>query len=818
MIIKSWGDSMNLSLVPKRCVLGCVFCAALAPLVANEASAQGARAEQIEEVVVTARRVEESLQDTPVSVTAFSSEDLEQIGVSEPKDMAKHAPNVTIRKQTSTNNDYTLGIRGVAEAEPALAIDPAVGLYIDEVYIARNAGMAFDIVDLKRIEVLRGPQGTLFGRNTIGGAINIITEKPRGEFSYQLQGGVGDESHDRLKATIDTPTVGGLSAKLSILNNTRDGEVRSIYGGDKLGGQRNRAYRLGLRWAGAEAWSAEYSYTRTEGSGNGNQVQLTHVRPIYADPDGQFYGGPFYEQAAAHADPDRLSQLAQLASDPGLTEITIDGHTLHLEWEASENLTIRSITGYREFEDFTVSEFNTFIVQNDGDVLDGRQLETQGQVSTVPAGTFVPLFRAPRDRQHEQVTQEFQFIGGLFDDKLRFNVGLYYFQEEGFEDNPQEFVLPTALIANFAGGGLPGGLADAISDIAATEGTASATFLARPFQEGIDNKAYAAYGDFTWVVTQNFEITLGGRYTVDERFTSIRNIFDGESKVLDAEDEWNNFNPSLTFDYRWSDEVSTYAKVATGYRSGGFNVRATTEESFKTPFDPETLTNYEVGLKSDLLARKLRLNGALFHYSYEDRQVAAFEAGTGGASSKIVNAGESTTTGLELEAIYIPWAGTRIIANYGYQDVEFKEFISGELDPVTGFPTGRGNIDIADDAATNRYAPESSGSLAIEHSLDPWSFGRLTLRVDGTYTGSISFHPQLNRFDSSRAHTLFNARATLADIPVGSGNLRLALWGKNLTNEEYRDFGIDFGILGFTVNTYAPLTSYGFDLIYAFNR
>lgn len=797
------------------CVL--LLVAGLAPTTAW--AQQDRRATVIEETIVTARRVEESLQDTPVSVSAFSSSDLEQMGASEAKDIASFTPNMSIRNQSSSQDNYNISIRGVSEGETSLAIDPTVGVYLDGIYIARTTGLAFDIVDMQRIEVLRGPQGTLFGRNTIGGAINVVTEKPSGEFNLRVKGGLGNRDYDTQQLTVDFPAFGNVAAKFSALRIDRDWPAKSLYTDGDLGSLNAEAYRLALRWSASDTLALDYSYEVTRRENNPELNQLSHVRPIYADPNGQFYGGNLYEQAAANASSKRKSVLPMRASSDDSATSDIDGHALIVEWDISQNLMIKSITSYREWESFTYeTDFGSFPVLESGDVIDLRS----GSASLVPVGTLVPLFSAQRlPSSQEQITQELQFIGSLFSDRLNYTAGLYYFEEETFEDNPQEFVLPTSLVADFAatGSGFPPELSAELAPFVSS-GTASATWLNTPFLYTTDNSSYAIYGQTTWTVIPDFDITVGARYTRDKRKTTLRNNLDGgtEPTTVTASDSWSEFTPSLVLDYRWSEQINTYFKIATGYRSGGFNVRALTTSAFEDAFDPEILLAYELGIKSDLLNRRLRLNASLFRLEYTDRQISQFEAGTGGASSKIVNAGESVTHGIEIEATYIPFAGLRINAALGYLDVEFKEFISGPLDQETGFSTGD-NRDISSDAATNLFAPEVNGSLAVEYQLIPWSFGQLTLRGDATYEDSYAFHPQFTRFTESPARTLFNARATLGDIPVGGdGKLKLALWGKNLTDKVHQDFGIDFGLLGFAIVNYANLRTYGLDVIYEFNR
>lgn len=764
------------------------------------------RAASIEEVIVTARKVEESLQDTPLSVVAFSSADLEQIGASEAGDVADFTPNLRMQKQSGSQDNYAMAIRGVSSGETALTIDPTVGVYVDGVYLARTTGLAFDIVDLKRIEVLRGPQGTLFGRNTIGGALNIITEKPTGEFAYKLGLGVGDRGYDRVVTSLDTPDIGPLAFKLSYMNTDREGELESLYNGERLGDSAGEAFRLAARWKASETVAVDYIYDKSDRENNANTQQLSHVRPIYADPNGQFYGGRFYEQAAAAASQERLSVLPLVNTDPAESNSDIDGHTLTVEWDITEKLLMKSISNVREWNSSARgTDFGSFPVETTGDVIDLRS----GAPTLVPAGTLVSVFSALRDNFHRQITQEFQFTGSLFDDRLSYVAGIYLFYEEATEDNPQQFVLPTSFIANAITGFTPPPLASA----------SSATLLAAPFAYELENESQALYGQFTYNLLTDLDITFGLRHTRDQKETTLQNNLDGASEPVrvTSDDSWSNTSPTISLDYRFSEQISSFVRIASGYRSGGYNVRAQTSSAFSTPFDPEEILAYEVGIKSDLFDRRLRLNMSVFRMEYTDRQIAQFEAGSGGASSIIVNAGESVTDGFELESVFIPVPGLKLIANYGYLDVDYIEFIAGPVDPETGFSSGP-NRDISDDVTDNLYAPQHSGAVAVEYQFAPWSFGQLTMRVDATYVESISFHPQLFLFDATDEYHLVNARATLADIPMGNGSLKVAAWGKNLENTEYREFGIDFGLLGFAVNNYGPLRSAGVDVVYEFNR
>ncbi len=783
------------------------------------AYAQG-RTAVLEEIIVTARRTEESIQDTPISMQAFSSRDLEQIGAFEAGAVAAFTPNVRMQKQTSSLDNYSYSIRGVSASETSLAVEPTVGLYLDGVYIARNTGAAFDIVDLERIEILRGPQGTLFGRNTIGGAINIITEKPRGDFAFKQLLSFGNYGYRRSQTTIDTPKVGDFAFKLSYMQSEQDGWMRSSINGGRLGDRESEAFRFAARWTPTDDITVDYTFDRSERQSNPSMEQLSHVRDLHVA-----LGGDAYAQAQAIASQSRQRRIPIEVTDPRDSFSDIDGHALTVEWLATPDLTIKSITSYREW-DGGVDNTNFGSIVADGATLFDLDATlasvlppANGAPVAVQQGSNVPLFGASRRSDQKQFTQEFQFIGTAMNDNLFYNVGLYYFEEKTNESNPQQLILPTLFLFGpdrsleaFAGDVLPQ---------LPNSGMGTSMLVRQPhFAYGTDNKSYAAYGQFTYTIDYDLDITLGLRYTYDKRRTYLVNQFDdiGLARISDG-DTWTQFNPSLTVDYRWTPDLSTYAKVATGYRAGGYNTRATTSTSFRSPVDEEEIISYEIGLKSDWLDRSLRVNAAVFYMDYTDQQVAAFEAGAGGASTQIVNAGESTTRGLEIDVLWAPLPGLRLSASYGYLDVTYDEFITTLLDPVTGTQIGTENVDIADIAATNRYAPKHSASGSIEYEFEPFRFGTLTLRLDATYVDDFTYHPQFVLYDGTDSHTLLNARATLADIPAGrDGRMRVATWVRNITNKDYREFGIDFGGLGFAVNTWNEPRAFGLDFVYEYNR
>ena len=776
----------------------------------------------LEEIIVTAQKRSASLQDTPISIAAFGAEEIQAMGVYEAGQVSEYTPNLQINRQPSSMDNFGFSIRGVGTGETSLLNESTVGLYLDGVYISRSTGSVFDIVNLERIEVLRGPQGALYGRNTIGGAINLITEKPFDEFAFEQKLTAGNRDFFRSTTTLDTGKLGDIfSGKLTYNYNEKDGLVNNTVHGNKLGEQESDAYRIAARLTPSDAWTIDYTYDNSERTSNGALSQIVAVRP-----PNSFLGGAITQQALAFSDADRLNGLPMAFAPDASAFSDIEMHTLTVQWDINDNMTFKSITADREWDSGTTdTDFGSF--QSDGATVLQDPTVAPGQF--VPEGEYVSVFRAERFSDNEQFTQEFQLIGDAMDEKLQYTLGVYYFEEESNEDNPQVFTL----VAEYAYGGLDQITKSFLcadptfSDPNACIGK-DAVLSAPLFQYGSDNESIAAYGQFTYSFTEALDVTVGIRYTEDEKEAYLR-----QSRILDEEgnnptnttdDEWDNTSGSFTLNYAWNDDVRTYFTLSQGYRSGGFSARATSAVDFALGFDEETVTNYEIGLKSDWLDSRLRLNGAIFYMEYDDAQVNSFKAGEGGASSVVSNAGELEIQGLEIELTALLTDGPRLMFNYGYTDAEYKEYITQRVDPVTALPSPgpgadpvTGNEDISDVALVGR-TPEHNGSVILSYNFQPFEWGQLSARVEATYADEMGFHPQLNLYDSTDEQTLVNARVTLSEMEILGGNLMLSAWGRNLTDEEYREWGIDFATLGFAINSFKEKRSYGVDLVYRYGR
>lgn len=772
-------------IIQKTLLASAVAVGVSAPLVAAE------RTSALEEVIVTAQKRSESLQDTPISISAFTQDALESMGITEANEIGAYAPNVNMAKQPGSQDNVGYSIRGVGSGETSMLSEQTVGVYMDGVYIARNTGSAFDIVDLERIEILRGPQGALYGRNTTGGAINLITQKPAEEFGFKQKFTTGNRGRFISNTSVDTGMMGNFAAKFSYNHKEHDGFVKNSAHGNTLGESESDAYRISLRWTPSDEVTVDYSYDNSQRDSNAATAQLVHVRGTQ-----RALGGPIWQQAAAGASQERQSQVSKGQSTGKGSYSDIEAHALTIEWQAGD-ITYKSITSFREWESqVTDTDFGSYRVNAPYSVYTFNPATYA--VGILPVGAYASVFAADRLSTNEQFTQEFQMQGSLLDERLEYTVGLYYFEEESDENNPQSILFPGVFF------GFPFG-----SDV---------VYGPLKFIYGAKNDSTAVYSQFKYAYTDQLDITLGLRYTKDNKEVYLTNA----AGSTEADDSWSNFSPSLIANYALNEDVSIYATYSQGYRAGGYNARASTANDFAQSFDDETVTNYEAGIKSDWFDSRLRVNASIFHLEYDDAQVSQFKAGAGGATSVISNAGALETDGIELEITAIPLEGLTIMANYGYQDVGYTEYISGLTDPVTGNPaTPRagadpvtGNEDISD-VATPGNSPKNTGALIMTYDFEPTSWGQWTAQIDGTYDGVRVFHPQMSLYDRTGTQTRVNARLTLSDIPVSQGNLSVAAWVRNLNNEEHREWGIDFGGgVGLALNTYKELRSYGIDIVY----
>lgn len=682
--------------------------------------------EGIESIIVTAQKREESLQSTPLSISVLDSHVLEQRGIKAVTDLFGGViPAVRIAPFVGRSSAITIGMRGLVPTDATqISRDPAVGIYIDGIYLGRVQGLGTELVDVERIEVLRGPQGTLFGRNAMGGALSIITKKPSGMFDADITAGVRNWNGRNIAAHVNLPKIENLSIKLDGVYNKRDGWIKNPL---SHASDWNEIYRYGFRvaalWEPSENFSAQYSYDHSTDKSTG--------------------GYPFVERAKSGLAPmfridgkRRSTARAGFILDPSLGKVK--GHALHAELDISDSLTIRSITSYRKLD------------QDQNDNSAGIMMPFS------PNGLEGRLSMA--NVTQSQLSQEIQFVASL--DRLKYVAGVFYYNEKATDNAFAPFT------ARF-------------NETGTEITTLSVPVSATPFPDRaskVDAESKALFGQGTWtpaIIDDRLHLTLGLRYTSDNkngRLTKQRGTnapaymkFNFNSKRVD---------PAVTIAFDINDEVNSYLRWSTGYRSGGANSRSAT---FRT-FDEETVSSWEMGLKSELLDRRMRLNLAAYYSQLKDMQVD-FPLPSNHSVTETTNGSkDAKIKGLEVDLTVLPGAGFAINSNYSYTITNFQPQIN---------PFADGLFEVVRAAQTPKHAI----SVALDYKRSLSSFGTFLGHLDVNW--SSGFYSAATDTTLSKKVILVNGRLSLTDVSVGGKNMEISLWSKNITNAEYQLF--DYG-------------------------
>lgn len=720
--------------VSKLFVLLTILCSWQVVLAAEYDSEEAETA--LEEVVITAQRRAESLQEVPISVTVFDAEELREANIRILSDIATRTPGFAMG--VFNFGQPQLYIRGIGSNADGAGSDSSVVVFMDEVYIGRATAANVELYDLDRFEVLRGPQGTLFGKNVIGGALNLVTTRPTDELSAKFELAAGNLGLLEAKGLVSGPLSDKVSGKFSFTTRERDGYVTSvdptIYG-EEYGGFKTGGIRGGLLIAASDTveinFSADYSWDRYDAAGH-RVVGLTEGMLI-----------PTFQNrynAAEYADPyNTFSDMPD-----GYQDRNVWGLMGRVDWTTGGG-TFTSITAYRgadyEFsEDHIGSGFATFPI-----------LVGQAYI----------------DETVDQFTQEFRFNRLDFDDKLNWTIGAYYLDEkiDRQEDSliglgrPRPLPLDTSLQYN-------------------------------------KTKSWSIFADATWSFTENWDLTLGGRYTDEKK--NIRQIgIDGaaggvvENYDVTASQSWNNFTPRAILGWHINDDMFTYASYSEGFKSGGFEGLAATGIGAATPFNPETASAYEVGFKSEWFDQHVRVNVALFKTDYQDLQVleriTTPEDPLGIVVTK--NAGKAKIKGAELE-FASQWGGFSFNGNYAYIDTETSEF-GGPDDPRNG--------------KALRNSPPSSLYLVAAYNWVLSGGSNLNVRYDYRFQGKVYSDPLNVEGAAIPSYSLMDAR--IAWSPA-SGNWELAGWVQNIADEVYLLHAWPAQPFGF-VTTVAPPRTWG---------
>ncbi|MEM9839545.1 MAG: TonB-dependent receptor [Pseudomonadota bacterium] len=732
-------------------LLSSVAVLALIPAASPAFAQETAVDDEIDDVVTvtSARRRGENLQDVPLAVTQVSGERLNELGAIDITQVAQTTPNVTLEVSRGTNTTITAFIRGVGQQDPVAGFEAGVGIYIDDVYLNRPQGNVLDVYDVERIEVLRGPQGTLYGRNTIGGAVKYVTKRLGDEPTLRLRGSYGSFNQRDVLASAELPITDSLRAGAAIASFNRDGFGENLTTGE-------------------ENYNKEVLSARGSIEFDPNDRLFVRLTTDYLRDTSNTRGGHREIPGIASGAPVLNDVFDSRGGILGPNEVTAWGAALTAEYKLTDNLSVKSITAFR-----------------------GDDTETQIDFDALPAEDV----DVPAIYENEQFTQEIQFT--YEGDAVQGIGGLFYIDANAFNTFDVVLASTGALIS------LPGLNANTTGDV--------------------DTQSWALFADASFdlgelIGMQGFELSLGGRYTEDERSADVlRRTFiggripelGGDNPTLIATtsdfqgaETFTDFSPRASLAYSPNSEHNFYVSYSNGFKGGGFDPRGQSSAAIDFDndgdvddadifdfflFEPEEVDSYELGWKSTLLDGRLRNNVAVFFADYTNVQIPGSAGGTDpttGAPTFIgvtTNAGAAEISGLEIE-------GTAVLSEnlFGLDDSFSIDYSLGLIDAeYTEFIVA--GADVSDQRVVQN-TPETSAALTTNYRVPAFG-GDLAFLTVTSYKGDVNQFEVPNPLIDQEAYTLFDASLvwTSAD-----GRISAALHGKNLFDEEYRVAGYNF--------------------------
>jgi iron complex outermembrane receptor protein len=786
----------------------------LAPLLG--ALAVPSQAQVLEEVVVIARKRVENLQDTPVAVTAFGSEGMREAQINNLADLSRQVPGLS---NTDGAKFSGLTIRGVGARVNQAKVDPGVGVYVDGLFIPRGDTQLVDVVDMESIQVLRGPQGTLFGKNTAGGAILMSSQKPGEEFEGHVDVKLGDYDQQDLSARVGGPLIEGkLYGALTYDTRNSDGYMDDYFTGRDYGDIDRQAVVGQLRYVPTDSLTIDFIALW------GEQKERAAPRTcIQANPDAQLQS----LQSPTTAVP--FGELCQLSEDIAENEkvvmdqapmdynVTNNLAGLTLDWEVGD-FELKSITGYLYQEDlsrdsdqegtpyFSIGNFSATSRQLNGSGLNGD------------------------DEERRFVSQEFNLFGSAFEDKLDYTLGLYG-SDEKIEDLPGGNSLTL-------GGYIGAGGGDSILVI-----PPSTAGLSNPSITELTGQSVAAFGQLIYYFNDMWQFTLGARYTWEEKkieqdnyrstapgfYTATRDEFsqlanallplvvDPENPQLKDDKDWTEVSPSATVTMfapdSWTDGLLNsamfYLTYSEGFKAGGFSDFGGELVSF----DPETVENFELGFKMEMFDQRIRLNGAVYSMDYDDMQLGVTRSfGELNSDFGITTAGSSEVDGAELELTFLPLDGLLLSMTASYIDANFNDF-------EDEFTNDQGETELADRSDESfAYLPEQTYSWVIQYDWDT-KYALVTPRVSGYYKDEVYIGQEPAAFEfvngaaTLDSYTVWNARLAIQSHQIEG--LEVAIVANNFTDEFYYGTGnLNAGLIGAASVVAGKPRHYGVEFYY----
>ena len=715
--------------------------------------ATAAAAVALEEVVVTARKREESIQDVPQAVSVLSARDIKASSY-DIRDIEFVAPNIII--ESGNANTSSLSIRGVSLSDLEKSFDPAVGVMIDDVFLGSTTAGLLSTFDMERIEILRGPQGTLQGKNTTGGLIKLVRTRPTGELGGKVSVALGSDDLVDLKALINFPIIEDvLAGKLSYYSKDGGGYMKNLANGKTDGDMDFQSYTASLLWTPTDDFEAQYTYTRDRDDADAMPF-------VNSSPDDSFLCGEFggcdstIKNPRAHNSPEDMP-----------ASFDVDLHILRLDWNLGHHQ-LTAISGYRDLDEEITMDYDA---------------------------SDVDLFTSQRPATDKTFSQEIR-VASQWSDKFDYVAGYFYWDREYTMDQTTTKLFNNSYF---------------------TQGGSRSTLQAQ------ETDTWSVFFQTDIHLSETLTVTLGARYTDEEKkshtdvlYTAVDGTLVsgiGSTTVIgmpavsfDAKDSWSELTPKVGLSYTFDNDAMVYASYTEGFRSGGYNGRARSLSALG-PYEPETVKTWEFGLKSDWMDGRLRFNPTIFFTDYEDKQeeLATF---IGNSPLTIVeNASNADISGLELEVQYLV-GGLRLSANYGYLDSEYDDYTVIDAN---------GNVT---DKSDNwlLLAPEQTFAITSEYTHAVAAFGG----GDMTYQLGMKYRDEYQTSGDNPKHGIVDSYSVInSHISYENNDFKVTLYGKNLTDEDYRPFtkNVTVATTGaslWSFSTVNPPRTLGVEVVYYF--
>jgi iron complex outermembrane receptor protein len=705
------------------------------------AAAAAAPDATVEELVVTARRTEENLQSTPVAITAFSEKALERQGALAITDLQGAVPNMNLVQGRGSSNATNIYIRGVGQPDALQTFDPAVGVYVDDVYYSRIRGTQFDLLDLARVEVLRGPQGTLYGKNTIGGALKLVSLAPDQTVRSKASVSVGDYGMFETKLGLSGPITDTLAAGFAAMGSRHDGYVTDPVNHADYNDKNTIALRAALAWTPTDKYRANLAADYTHDNSHMTVGQPTNTLT-------SAFGQTLYVVPATI--PEYNFQTTTTPGLPNKTRFEHWGVSANQTYKLTDTLTAKLISAYRELRSDDYIDIDATAVQL-GDVL-----------------------VSPDQNQHSEEVQLNYASGG-------WNVvgGVYYLREHvksHQEAYANAFVQPFTFLRT-------------IDDNLSTTSWAGYVNGSYSLTDALRISAGLRY-------TQD-EKTYYRTTSTFSNLAALRGTF-----AFTGKKSWDDVSPMISLDYQATDDLFFYGRIAKGFKSGGFNGRANNPGEDQ-PYNPETVVSYEAGVKSQLWDRRARANFTIFYNDYQDFQARVGRAVTSptqvipSIDFAVLNAGQLKIYGAELEFAANPIPGLSLNADLGYLHAEYGEFLEQRAAsaPATGF------ITLDRSWQTPAFSPEWTARLAGSYEFNLGDKGFVTVGGQARYRSEMALAiDNANLTTRAKFPGMWQSAYWLYDAQIvweaPDRKLSAGLYGKNLSDEVYKTDAQEFSSVG----------------------